>query len=149
MENDPRLTVEAKRETNITKNSRDDGPVSPYLGISLTVIFSLGAMIGAYDYHVLCGGESDGEIEPSGTRISARDILIAFLVDRCLGFLGASRGCFSPLSCSSSRSQPLTSNLFRTRIQLLHHERNHLQSPALLIDHGLCAASSPHSRPRV
>jgi putative ABC transport system permease protein len=97
IEGDPRLTLEVKRET---KYYADQSEVMAkflrILGISLTVIFSLGAIIGAMItmYSAVANRIAEiGTLRALGFK--RRDILIAFLLESLLlGFLGGVMGLF-------------------------------------------------------
>jgi len=97
IEGDPRLTLEVKRET---KYYADQSEVMAkflrILGISLTVIFSLGAVIGAMItmYSAVANRIAEiGTLRALGFK--RRDILIAFLLESLLlGFLGGVMGLF-------------------------------------------------------
>jgi putative ABC transport system permease protein len=97
IEKDPRLTLEAKRET---KYYRDQSEMMAkflrILGISLTIIFSLGAMIGAMItmYASVANRVSEiGTLRALGFR--RRNILAAFLMESMLlGLAGGLIGLF-------------------------------------------------------
>lgn len=97
VENDPRLTVEAKRESRYyAEQSEIMAKFLRILGISLTVIFSLGAMIGAMITMYAAVANRTAEI---GTMRSLgfqrRSILGAFLLESLLlGFIGGCVGLF-------------------------------------------------------
>jgi putative ABC transport system permease protein len=100
IENDPRLTLEAKRET---KYYRDQSEMMAkflrILGISLTVIFSLGAMIGAMItmYAAVASRVAEiGTLRALGFR--RRNILAAFLIESML--LGLAGGLIGLVSAS-------------------------------------------------
>jgi putative ABC transport system permease protein len=92
IENDPRLTLEAKRETKYYKDQSEMmAKFLRILGISLTVIFSLGAMIGAMItmYAAVANRVAEiGTLRALGFR--RRNILIAFLIESM--FLGLAGG---------------------------------------------------------
>ena len=97
IENDPRLTLEARRET---KYYRDQSEVMAkflrILGLSLTIIFSIGAIIGAMItmYSAVANRTAEiGTLRALGFR--RRNILLAFLVESLLlGFIGGCVGLF-------------------------------------------------------
>ena len=97
IEKDPRLTLEAKRET---KYYRDQSEVMAkflrILGMSLTVIFSIGAIIGAMItmYSAVANRTAEiGTLRALGFR--RRNILLAFLTESLLlGFIGGFIGLF-------------------------------------------------------
>jgi putative ABC transport system permease protein len=97
IENDPRLTLETRRET---KYYRDQSEVMAkflrILGLSLTIIFSIGAIIGAMItmYSAVATRTAEiGTLRALGFR--RRNILLAFLVESLLlGFIGGCVGLF-------------------------------------------------------
>ncbi len=93
LESDPRLTVEAKRETQYyTDQSAMMATFLRIMGITLTIIFSLGAMIGAMItmYSAVANRTAEiGTLRALG--FSRRSILTAFLVEAML--MGLSGGC--------------------------------------------------------
>jgi ABC-type antimicrobial peptide transport system permease subunit len=97
IESDPRLTVEAKRETRYyADQSEIMAKFLRILGISLTIIFSIGAIIGAMItmYSAVANRTAEiGTLRALGFK--RRDILIAFLLESLfLGFLGGLVGLF-------------------------------------------------------
>ena len=97
MESDPRLTVEAKRETTYyAEQSEMMAKFLRILGISLTIIFSLGAIIGAMItmYSAVANRTAEiGTLRALG--FQRRNILLAFLAESLfLGFLGGIVGLF-------------------------------------------------------
>ncbi len=97
IENDPRLTLEVKRENQYyAEQSEMMAKFLRILGISLTSIFSLGAIIGAMItmYSTVSNRTAEiGTLRALGFR--KRDILIAFLLESIfLGFLGGLIGLF-------------------------------------------------------
>ena len=97
LETDPRLTVEAKRETRYYRDQSEMmATFLSIMGLSLTVIFSLGAVIGAMITMYAAVSSRTGEI---GTMralgFQRRSILAAFLVEALLlGFIGGCVGLF-------------------------------------------------------
>lgn len=97
IENNPRLTLEAKRET---KYYRDQSEMMAkflrILGLTLTIIFSLGAIIGAMITMYAAVANRIGEIgilRALGFR--RRSILTSFIIESLLlGFLGGFIGLF-------------------------------------------------------
>jgi ABC-type antimicrobial peptide transport system permease subunit len=93
LESDPRLTVEAKRETQYySDQSEMMATFLRILGITLTIIFSLGAMIGAMItmYAAVANRTAEiGTLRALGFR--RRSILITFLMESVL--LGLTGGC--------------------------------------------------------
>jgi ABC-type lipoprotein release transport system permease subunit len=97
LESDPRLTLEAKRETRYyAEQSEMMAAFLRILGISLTVIFSLGAIIGAMVtmYSAVANRTAEiGTLRALG--FQRRNILLAFLVESLLlGLLGGMVGLF-------------------------------------------------------
>lgn len=97
IESDPRLTLEAKRETKYyAEQSEIMAKFLRVLGISLTIIFSLGAIIGAMItmYSAVANRTTEiGTLRALG--FQRRNILTAFLVESLLlGFLGGLAGLF-------------------------------------------------------
>jgi ABC-type antimicrobial peptide transport system permease subunit len=97
IESDPRLTLEAKRETKFyAEQSEIMAKFLRILGISLTIIFSLGAIIGAMItmYSAVANRTTEiGTLRALG--FQRRNILTAFLVESLLlGFLGGLAGLF-------------------------------------------------------
>jgi putative ABC transport system permease protein len=97
IENDPRLTLEAKRETTYYRDQSEMmAKFLRILGITLTVIFSLGAMIGAMItmYASVANRTAEiGTLRALGFR--RRSILSAFLVESMLlGLAGGLAGLF-------------------------------------------------------
>ncbi len=97
IETDPRLTLEAKRETRYyLDQSEMMSKFLRILGLSLTIIFSIGAIIGAMITMYSAVANRIGEI---GTMralgFHRRNILAAFLAESLLlGFIGGSVGLF-------------------------------------------------------
>jgi putative ABC transport system permease protein len=101
IENDPRLTLEAKRETTYYRDQSEMmAKFLRILGITLTAIFSLGAMIGAMItmYASVANRTAEiGTLRALGFR--RRSILAAFLVESMLlGLVGGLTGlCLASL----------------------------------------------------
>jgi putative ABC transport system permease protein len=97
IETDPRLQLEAKRETRYyLDQSEMMAKFLRILGLTLTIIFSIGAIIGAMITMYTAVANRVGEI---GTMralgFKRRSILAAFLVESLLlGFLGGAAGLF-------------------------------------------------------
>ena len=97
IESDPRLTLEARRETTYYKDqSKAMAKFLSILGLSLTIIFSVGAVVGAMITMYAAVGNRTPEI---GTLRSLgfqrRTILLAFLLESLiLGFIGGCAGLF-------------------------------------------------------
>ncbi len=97
IEKDPRLTLEAKRETRYySDQSEMMATFLRIMGITLTVIFSLGAMIGAMItmYSAVANRTAEiGTLRALGFR--RRSILVAFLTEAMLlGLVGGAAGLF-------------------------------------------------------
>jgi ABC-type antimicrobial peptide transport system permease subunit len=97
IESDPRLTLEAKRETRYYKDQSEMmAKFLRILGISLTIIFSLGAVIGAMItmYAAVANRTSEiGTLRALG--FQRMSILTAFLLESLfLGFSGGVAGLF-------------------------------------------------------
>ena len=97
IESDPRMTLGAKRETKYyAEQSEIMAKFLRILGISLTIIFSLGAIIGAMItmYSAVANRTTEiGTLRALG--FQRRNILTAFLVESLLlGFLGGLAGLF-------------------------------------------------------
>ena len=97
IESDPRLTLEARRETTYYRDqSKAMAKFLNILGLSLTIIFSVGAVVGAMITMYAAVGNRTAEI---GTLRSLgfqrRTILFAFLLESLiLGFIGGCAGLF-------------------------------------------------------
>lgn len=97
IEGDPRLTLEARRETRYYEDqSAMMAKFLRILGVSLTVIFSLGAVIGAMITMYAAVANRTNEIGTlRALGFGRRSILAAFLVESLLlGFLGGCIGLF-------------------------------------------------------
>ena len=97
IEADPRLKLEAKRETRYyLDQSEMMAKFLRILGMSLTIIFSIGAIIGAMItmYSAVANRTAEiGTLRALGFR--RRDILLAFLAESLLlGFIGGVAGLF-------------------------------------------------------
>jgi putative ABC transport system permease protein len=97
IENDPRLTLEARRETKYySDQSEMMAKFLRILGTSLTIIFSIGAIIGAMItmYSAVANRTAEiGTLRALGFR--RRNILLAFLTESLLlGFIGGCLGLF-------------------------------------------------------
>lgn len=97
IENDPRLTLQFKRESKYyAEQSEIMARFLRILGWSLTIIFSIGAMIGAMItmYSAVANRMAEiGTLRALG--FGRRDVLIAFLLESLLlGFLGGLVGLF-------------------------------------------------------
>jgi putative ABC transport system permease protein len=97
VESDPRLTVEAKRETRFyADQSEMMAKFLRILGMSLTIIFSLGAVIGAMITMYAAVANRTAEIGTlRALGFQRRSILGAFLMEALLlGFIGGAVGLF-------------------------------------------------------
>ena len=97
IENDPRLTLEAMRETTYYKNqSKALAKFLRILGLSLTCIFSVGAVIGAMITMYAAVANRTGEIATlRALGFRRATILLAFLVESLfLGLMGGIVGLF-------------------------------------------------------
>jgi putative ABC transport system permease protein len=97
IQSDPRLTLDAKRETQYyAEQSQMMAKFLRILGLSLTTIFSLGAVIGAMItmYSAVANRTSEiGTLRAVG--FQRRNILLAFLIEALLlGFFGGLAGLF-------------------------------------------------------
>jgi len=97
IESDPRLTLEAKRETTYYKDqSKALAKFLRILGLSLTSIFSIGAVIGAMITMYAAVANRIGEIATlRALGFRRATILVAFLLESLfLGFIGGVAGLF-------------------------------------------------------
>ncbi|MCX5855844.1 MAG: ABC transporter permease [Deltaproteobacteria bacterium] len=97
LESDPRLTLEAKRETRYyLDQSEMMARFLRILGLSLTILFSLGAIVGATITMYSAVANRTGEIGTlRAVGFDRRSILIAFLAESLiLGFAGGAVGLF-------------------------------------------------------
>lgn len=97
IEKDPRLTLEAKRETRYyLDQSEVMAKFLRILGLSLTIIFSIGAIIGAMITMYSAVAHRIGEIGTlRALGFHRRSILAAFLAESLiLGFIGGAAGLF-------------------------------------------------------
>jgi len=97
VESDPRLTVEAKRETRFyADQSEMMAKFLRILGLSLTIIFSLGAVIGAMITMYAAVANRTAEIGTlRALGFQRRSILAAFLLESLLlGLIGGAAGLF-------------------------------------------------------
>jgi putative ABC transport system permease protein len=97
IESDPRLTLEAKRETTYYKDQSEVmAKFLRILGLSLTIVFSIGAVVGGMItmYASVANRTREiGTLRALGFRRTS--ILIAFLMESLfLGFLGGMAGLF-------------------------------------------------------
>ncbi len=95
MDSDPRLTLEAKRETQYYRDqSRALSTFLRVLGVTLTLVFSFGAIVGAMITMHSAVANRTGEIGTlRALGFQRRTILLAFLVESlALGFIGGAVG---------------------------------------------------------
>jgi ABC-type lipoprotein release transport system permease subunit len=118
IESDPRLTVEVKRENQYYQDqSKALAKFLRILGLSLTVIFSLGAVIGAMItmYAAVANRTREiGTLRALGFRSAS--ILIAFLMEALLlGFIG---GCIGLFLASFLQAFTISTTNFQTFAEL-------------------------------
>lgn len=97
IESDPRLTLEARRETTYYRDqSKAMAKFLSILGLSLTLIFSVGAVVGAMITMYAAVGNRTAEIGTlRALGFQRRTILFAFLLESLiLGFMGGCAGLF-------------------------------------------------------
>nr|MBC8359998.1 ABC transporter permease [Candidatus Desulfatibia profunda] len=97
IETDPRLTLEAKRETTYYKEQSEAlAKFLRILGVSLTIVFSLGAVVGAMITMYAAVANRTGEIGTlRALGFKRTSILTAFLVESLiLGLIGGCAGLF-------------------------------------------------------
>ncbi|MBF0327972.1 MAG: ABC transporter permease [Nitrospirae bacterium] len=118
IENDPRLTLELKRETKYyEEQSAMMAKFLRILGISLTIIFSIGAVIGAMItmYAAVAGRTPEiGAMRALG--FGRRNILFAFLAEALL--LGAIGGCVGLFFASFMQLLTISTLNFQTFSEL-------------------------------
>lgn len=118
IENDPRLTLEARRETKYyADQSEIMAKFLRILGLSLTIIFSLGAVIGAMITMYAAVANRTAEI---GTLRSLgfgrRNILAAFIIESLL--LGLTGGCIGLFFASFLQLYTVSTMNFQTFSEL-------------------------------
>ena len=118
LESDPRLTLEAKRETRYyAEQSEMMAKFLRILGISLTIIFSLGAVIGAMVtmYSAVANRTAEiGTLRALG--FQRRNILVAFLLESL--FLGLMGGCIGLFFASFMQWITISTVNFQTFAEL-------------------------------
>ena len=118
IQNDPRLTLEAKRETVYYKEQSEAmATFLRILGMSLTLVFSIGAVVGAMITMYAAVATRTGEIgtlRALGFRQSA--ILTAFLLEALL--LGAIGGCTGLFFASFLQFLTVSTTNFQTFSEL-------------------------------
>jgi putative ABC transport system permease protein len=121
LESDPRLTLEAKRETRFYADQSETlSKFITYLGTSISVIFSIGAIIGAMITMYASVANRTGEIGTlRALGFSRASILTAFLAESLLlGLLGGAIGLagaafMQALSISTTNFQTFAEVAFR------------------------------------
>ncbi|MFZ5997440.1 MAG: ABC transporter permease [Nitrospirota bacterium] len=118
IESDPRLTVEAKRETEYYKDQSEMmAKFLSILGMSLTVIFSLGAVIGAMITMYAAVANRTGEIGTlRALGFQRRSILAAFVTESL--FLGLIGGCVGLFFASFMQLITISTMNFQTFSEL-------------------------------
>ena len=118
IENDPRLTLEAKRETRYyADQSEMMAKFLRILGMSLTIIFSLGAMIGAMITMYSAVATRTGEIGTlRALGFQRLSILSAFLIESLL--LGLTGGCLGLFFASFLQLLTVSTMNFQTFSEL-------------------------------
>jgi ABC-type lipoprotein release transport system permease subunit len=118
LEEDPRITVEAKRE-NVFYAEQSEGLARfiRYLGLTLSVVFSIGAVIGAMItmYASVANRTAEiGTLRALGFR--SRAILVAFLAEALL--LGLTGGAIGIAAASLMQSVKVSTTNFQTFAEL-------------------------------
>ena len=121
LESDPRLTLEAKRETRFYADQSETlSKFITYLGTSISVIFSIGAIIGAMITMYASVANRTGEIGTlRALGFSRTSVLTAFLVESLLlgllgGIVGLACAAFmQTLSISTTNFQTFAEVAFR------------------------------------
>ena len=124
LESDPRLTVEAKREKQFyAEQSEALAKFIGYLGMTLSVIFSIGAIVGAMITMYASVASRTGEIGTlRALGFPRSSILVAFLVESLvLGLVGgvvglAAASAMQAVSLSTMNFQTFSELTFRFRI---------------------------------
>lgn len=124
LEGDPRLTIEAKREKQFyAEQSEGLAKFIGYLGTTLSIIFSIGAIVGAMITMYASVAARTGEIGTlRALGFPRRSILIAFLVESLLlglvgGVIGlAAASAMQAVSLSTMNFQTFSELTFRFRI---------------------------------
>src|SRR6202795_2239200 len=114
IESDPRLTLEAKRETRFYADQSEAlSKFISYLGTSISIIFSIGAIIGAMITMYASVASRTGEIGTlRALGFSRTAILIAFLTEALL--LGLSGGIVGLLAASFMQALSISTTNFQT-----------------------------------
>ena len=118
LESDPRLTVEAKRETRFYADQSEAlSKFISYLGTTISVIFSIGAIIGAMITMYASVASRTGEIGTlRALGFSRAAILAAFLVEALL--LGLLGGIFGLAAASAMQAISISTMNFQTFAEL-------------------------------
>src|SRR5215831_10624501 len=118
IESDPRLTLEAKRETRFYADQSESlSKFISYLGTTISVIFSIGAIIGAMITMYASVASRTGEIGTlRALGFSRSSILVAFLVEALL--LGLIGGIVGLLAASAMQAISISTMNFQTFAEL-------------------------------
>jgi ABC-type lipoprotein release transport system permease subunit len=118
IESDPRLTLEAKRETRFYADQSEAlSKFISYLGTTISVIFSIGAIIGAMITMYASVASRTGEIGTlRALGFSRSSILVAFLVEALL--LGLIGGVVGLLAASAMQAISISTMNFQTFAEL-------------------------------
>jgi ABC-type antimicrobial peptide transport system permease subunit len=118
IESDPRLTLEAKRETRFYADQSEAlSKFISYLGTSISVIFSIGAIIGAMITMYASVASRTGEIGTlRALGFSRTAILVAFLVESLL--LGLLGGVVGLAAASAMQAVSISTMNFQTFAEL-------------------------------
>jgi ABC-type antimicrobial peptide transport system permease subunit len=118
LENDPRLTLEAKRETLFYADQSEAlATFISYLGTAITLIFSIGAVIGAMITMYASVASRTAEIGTlRALGFARRSVLTAFLIEAML--LGAVGGALGLVAASAMQSVSISTVNFQTFAEL-------------------------------
>jgi len=118
LEADPRLTIEAKREKQFyAEQSEALAKFIGYLGTTLSIIFSIGAVVGAMITMYASVASRTGEIGTlRALGFPRRSILVAFLVESLM--LGLVGGIIGLLVASAMQTVSLSTTNFQTFSEL-------------------------------
>jgi ABC-type antimicrobial peptide transport system permease subunit len=118
LENDPRLTLEAKRETLFYADQSEAlATFISYLGTAITLIFSIGAVIGAMITMYASVASRTAEIGTlRALGFARRSVLAAFLVEAML--LGGVGGVLGLAAASAMQSVTISTVNFQTFAEL-------------------------------
>jgi len=114
IENDPRLQLEAKRETRFYADQSEQlSRFISYLGLTISIIFSIGAIIGAMITMYASVASRTGEIGTlRALGFSRSSILLAFLIESLL--LGLAGGALGLLAASFMQAFTISTMNFQT-----------------------------------